>query len=594
MRKGSRTCSSESQPTVRTLTASGLPTGGVQLSISRHIDAAGPSAPAHPDVAPEEALGWRAHICFAWLGFSASWTPADVAWNNMGVFMRCLPGGLLLPDYCAIAGQVAAASTLLVFSLLHLIRGPPAYDASVRIVWLLLCFSLVLTAALAAGWRVVVDGVAVAVIGYFFVANGLGTISWIATVPFMASSFDGLVVSSFYAGSGLGSLSGGLLGLLQHGVPGFGPTPVFLLTTLFLAPGVLAWRQIQRHGLGAKGPRRGPGTGSAAPAKGDRAAHTKPRPTPPGAPAGQPDASTGSVDASPGVGMHVDASVDASTGEGVDTSVDVSVVTSLDTSLDASTDPSTAASVAPRAAGGAEDAPSAAALRAEGHASLLSPTSRRSLHFNGYVVRRSLVLYAIALPMNMTTWGFSPNILPFAAAHAGCSCDPSHPEANKAYNLSLSLSFIAMPAAAILSLVLPAYRLRHLAALAFLHAAAFAVEVGATAAAPWFTCGPNSVPFLASSVVALRGIDTYVTAMLFRIAARRFESMPELQQFATSAFGVLLTIGTFIATFAAFVLVEHGAIGCKLVDADWPVGPPPPPGDSGAGFPGPQGEDVCR
>jgi hypothetical protein len=506
----------------------------------------------------------------------------------MGVFMRCLPGGLLLPDYCAIAGQVAAASTLLVFSLLHLIRGPPGYDASVLIVWLLLCFSLVLTAALAAGWRAVADGAAVAVIGYFFLANGLGTISWIATVPFMASSFDSSVVSSFYAGSGLGSLSGGLLGLLQNGVPGFGPTPVFLLTTLFLAPGLLAWRQILRHGLGAKGPRRGPRASSTAPVKGGRAANSCSRPPPSDAPAGQADAST---DASTRHGGHMDASTDAPSRDG--TYVDTLTRVGMDTSVDASTDPSGASSAIPVPAGGPGLAPSAAALRAEGHASLLSPTSRRSLHLNWYVVRRSVVLYAIALPMNMTTWGFSPNILPFAAAHAGCSCDPSNPEANRAYHLSLSLSFIAMPAAAFLSLALPAYRLRHLTALAFLHAAAFAVEVGATAAAPSFTCGSSSVPLLASSVVALRGIDTYVTAMLFRIAARRFESMPELQQFATSAFGVLLTVGTFIATLAAFLLVEHGAIGCRLADAAPHVGPPSPPGVSGDVFAGPKGEDVC-
>jgi hypothetical protein len=530
-------------------------------------------------------------VCFAWLGFSASWTPADVGWNNMGAFMRCLPGGLMLPDYCAIAGQVAAAATLLIFSLLHLIRGPPRYDTSVRIVWLLLFFGLLLTAAMAAGWRIVYSGVAAAVLVYTFLGNGIGTISWISTVPFMASSFDGSVVSSFYAGSGLGSLSGGLLGLLQHGFLGFGPTLVFTLTTLLLAPGLFAWQQILRHGLGAKvnSLSRGPGWTSATRAKAGRTAHTQPRP-PSDAPAAEGDAST---DASTGV--VVDTSMDTS----VDTSMDTSMDTSVDPSINASTDPPTAlirvAPAAPLASIGTGGVPSSAALRAEGHASLLSPTSRRSIHFNGYVVRRSLVLYALALPMNMNTWGFSPNILPFAAAHAGCSCDPSHPEANRAYNLSLSLSFIAMPVAAFLSLLLPAYRLRHLTALALLHAAAFSVEVCAAAAAPWFTCQPISVPLLAFCVVSLRGIDTYVTAMLFRIAARRFESMPELQHFATSAFGVLLTIGTFTATLAAFLLVEHRVIGCQIVDAGPSVGPSPPPGTGGDGvFAGPQqGGDVC-
>lgn len=52
-------------------------------------------------------------------------------------------------------------------------------------------------------------------------------------------------------------------------------------------------------------------------------------------------------------------------------------------------------------------------------------------------------------------------------------------------------------------------------------ALAFGLEVCAVVAAPFATCSTPAVVLLASSVVAMRGIDTYVTAMLFRIAARR-------------------------------------------------------------------------
>jgi len=179
------------QPSVRTQTLNGLSTNAVQLSISRSCDNAAPSQPRSKPAAvasrdgtaaPAPPIGLRAHVCFAWVGFSASWTLADVTWNNMGWFLRCLPGGLMLPDYSAFSGQLAAALTLAIFSLLHLVRGPPGYDASVSVVWLLLLSGLLLTAVAAAGWRTVVEGQAVVVLGTMFCANAIGTISWIATV----------------------------------------------------------------------------------------------------------------------------------------------------------------------------------------------------------------------------------------------------------------------------------------------------------------------------------------------------------------------------------------------------------------------------
>ena len=478
----------------------------------------------------------------------------------MGVFMRCLSGGLMLADYSAIAGQISAALTLLVFSLVHVVRGPPVYESNVTIVWALLLLGVAAVLCIAALWRTEIDNVAVMVIGYMFVANALGTLSWIATVPFLASSFDGSVVSSFYAGSGLGSLSGGLLGLLQHAVPEVGPRVVFNLTALFMAPGLLIWKNILSRGLGAKAdvqaqdpenPTLRPGKANVEARRGRNRGMEEG-----GIDLGEQSGQLPSCTAMPPTGNLKFSRSEVPSNAMVDSS-DVTCLASP--------------------VGGSDIGASAAMPRSEGRVTLLSAQSRRSIHFSRHVIRRSLILYAIALPMNMTTWGFSPNILPFAAAHAGCSCDPAHPDAKRAYNLSLSLSFLAMPVAAFLSLAFPAYRLRHLSLMTTLHAMAFFLELSAAVAVPFATCQPSSVLLLTFSVVAMRGIDTYVTAMLFRIAAHRFESMPELQQFATSAFGVLLTLGTFVSTLIAFILVEHGTIGCRLLRVDEMLEPPSSP-----------------
>ena len=44
-------------------------------------------------------------VAFALLGFGASWTLSDVIYTNLPTFIRCLPGGLFLPDELGLAAR---------------------------------------------------------------------------------------------------------------------------------------------------------------------------------------------------------------------------------------------------------------------------------------------------------------------------------------------------------------------------------------------------------------------------------------------------------------------------------------------------------
>ena len=94
-------------------------------------------------------------------------------------------------------------------------------------------------------------------------------------------------------------------------------------------------------------------------------------------------------------------------------------------------------------------------------------------------VRTSLPAYGIAVPINMATWGVSPNLSNFAAAHAGCSCDPANPAVNLTYRVAISLAFTAMPLAGLLSYLRPTHCMRKLRALALVQAVAFMLVLAA-------------------------------------------------------------------------------------------------------------------
>ncbi len=181
-------------------------------------------------------------------------------------------------------------------------------------------------------------------------------------------------------------------------------------------------------------------------------------------------------------------------------------------------------------------------------------------------VTASLPCWLMAVPMNCTTWGFSPNIVNIAAAHAGCSCDPHEPAVALTYRVTVSLAYTAMPLAAWLSYVCPTHELRVLALLASLQALAFVIELLGAANAPLMSCSSQARTTLVLCVVTMRSTDTYVTAMLFRVVTRRTAHDPRAQQVATLVFGQMLVVATLAAGLWAIGLVNAGSIVCRLGD----------------------------
>ena len=181
-------------------------------------------------------------------------------------------------------------------------------------------------------------------------------------------------------------------------------------------------------------------------------------------------------------------------------------------------------------------------------------------------LRRVADVWALALAINTTTWGMAPNISQFSAAHAGCSCDPSHPDVEGTYRLAMSLSYCAMPVGALLSYLVPTTSMRVLLPLSATQLLAFGLIATGAAAAPPMVCSPTARALLVAAVVTMRFSDTYVTAMLYRVCARRFEAEPATQERVVLAFGQLLILGTLTAGLLGFTLVHDGAIACRVGD----------------------------
>ena len=74
----------------------------------------------------------------------------------------------------------------------------------------------------------------------------------------------------------------------------------------------------------------------------------------------------------------------------------------------------------------------------------------------------------------------------------------------------------------------------------------------------------RAIRLLVAAVVTMRFSDTYVTAMLYRVCARRFEAEPATQERVVLAFGQLLILGTLTAGLLGFTLVHDGAIVCRV------------------------------
>ena len=453
-------------------------------------------------------------VAFALLGFGASWTLSDVIYTNLPTFIRCLPGGLFLPDELGLAATLTQFACLVLWTLCTtFIRL--SFGSYVKLISGCLAISIGGSLIVAFGWRGTVNDSAVVVIGVESFAASVGTLSWAAILPFISTNFDLRLVSAFFTGSASGSLVAGILGIVQGAQPQhFGPKLYLLTVFALLLPSAVAWVWILRGGGGRRQQR--------------------------------PQAAAG-----------------------IDEDKEVAGVESIALAT---------ASAAVVSSGGAvqvaEDSgapPSAAALPPP--SIILSRMDRLPIPV---WLSTSLPIWCLALPLNITCWGISPLIANFASAHAGCSCDPSDPLVTSTYAFTVSMAYTAMPLAGLISYLLPCHDLRKLSALGSLQFTAFLIIVCGASNASFMRCTPTARTILAVSTAFMRGCDTFITAMLFRIIASRVATrcrQPKAAPKATSdeeraslTFGQMLVLTTLLGSLLAVLLVRIKAIGCEPSD----------------------------
>ena len=115
---------------------------------------------------------------------------------------------------------------------------------------------------------------------------------------------------------------------------------------------------------------------------------------------------------------------------------------------------------------------------------------------------RTAPVCLIAWPVAAVTWGLGPSLLQFATAHASCSCDPTEELARHTYSLAVSLSFLLMPCAGLVSYARPAFHLPTLAALAATHLCFYSVLVVAATGTAALRCSANARTLVVLCVAA--------------------------------------------------------------------------------------------
>jgi hypothetical protein len=500
---------------------------------------------------------------FAALGFGVSWTLADCIVTNFPVFVRCLPGGLYLPDQVGLAATSSQAVTLAAWWLYTRLRGVPTYRGYCRLIWACIAAEVAGAALVALAWRATLGGVAVVVIGVDAIGAAVGTLSWAVTVPFISAYYAEELISAFWTGSTSGSLAAGLLGLAQGAYPGFGPRAFLGTVCAAVCGSAAAWSYILAHceRVDRAAARGGAASaGSASLAWVDEPPRARDAPADAAAPqqAGTP----------PKAAVAAALPKRATRGRAPPVEVASAVV-----HPDAEAALSPPASPPPPRESGVESATAAGSARG---ALSLEQRKRPPGRASGLAclrcvppwVRLTWVTWVMAVPLNMSTWGFSPNIVNFAAAHAGCSCDPHVPAVASTYRFALSLGYMVMPLAAYASYLRPTHDLRALGAASAVQAVAFGLELCAAGNAGFMACSAAARATLVGCIVTMRATDTYVTAMLFRVVAKRTAARPAEQQAATLTFGTLLVLSTLGAGLLAVLLVHAEAIGCWDADFD--------------------------
>ena len=527
-------------------------------------------------------------LAFGLLGIGVGWALADTVVTNLPLFMQCLPGGLYLPDQVGLAATLTQGTSLLVWRLYTTLFGVPSFRGHVAFIWTCLSAEMAGSLLVAAFWRVTASignsQVAIVVIVGNVIGAAIGTLSWAAVIPFISTHYPEHLISAFYTGSTSGSLLAGLLGLIQGAAPAFGPAACLGTLAICLCASIAAWIHILRHVR----PRH-----ASSQCNHIRAAAvglTTVSSSPVSAAPCQPDDSHGGGRGAGGGGRRGAGGGGGGGGSSrlgfrpakpiKEVWLDASSPTHPDAEASGAAQPeavsaSSAASPRPeQLTDGAQEA--AAATAQDGMpAAAARPRAAAAGDEPGRVPRwvwLSLPCWAMALPMNMTTWGFSPNIVNIAAAHAGCSCDPQEPSVTDTLRITVSLAYMAMPFSAWLSYVKPTHDLRYLGALAGVQALAFGTELLGAANVTVMSCSAAARTTLGLCVITMRCTDTYVTAMLFRAVTQRTATDPKAQQSATLVFGQLLVVATLAAGLLAVFMVDAGAIICRLGDGSESAG----------------------
>ena len=193
------------------------------------------------------------------MGFGGSWTINDAISANMAEFMSAFAEGLRLPPEANVAGQCGTAAVLLLqvgywFATWTRAQtgsriGPANYENCVTLMQLT---SLAVLWVLAAGWHCLAWGEAINVLGGAAISSVIGTLEFVCLMPMVLLFCKESLISAVMAGSAMGSLVDGLLGLLQGSVGAAALTPsvFFGILALLQTASLLAWLIILRKRIG--------------------------------------------------------------------------------------------------------------------------------------------------------------------------------------------------------------------------------------------------------------------------------------------------------------------------------------------------------
>ena len=453
-----------------------------------------------------KAPTWWWHLAF---GYGAAWTLQDTIWSELPIFLAELPGGFKLPARMVLVSQLANVVVPLVFVYRKRYHGAPSFEQYVAICWGILLAELAGCVVMAIAWRWLVGCQPVVMFGVLFLGNSAGTLASIYVYPFIATFSEEELVSAVFAGGNLGSLVCGVLGLLQmprRGERTFSASAFYAAMAVTLVLPIFAWRQkLRKHGLGLLSDAAGGGAGAAQ--------LLVPRECEP---------SVGKRRTASGVPMQLVA---------VDEAAQVQWAALL---------------------------PAEVSREDLERVTLLGMSYRIPKWF-----RETVWLWALVLPMNLLCWGLAPSTLAFAAAGTSAVCDPADEHTQLVLRWSLSLGFAALPFGALMTTVCPTYHLGVLAAISSVVLWCYLVYLASALGwFPEFFRGSAGTYSIVIAAMAIRSCDTYVTAMVYRVLARRYAEDQESKEASSSITGLVITVATTLGSVVAAYVVESDTLSC--------------------------------